>query len=280
MVRMTTVAADRDLTVEEGALPGGLPYLAIGSGPDLVVLRGFTTTHTNPTGMARTFEIRMLRPLARHFRVYAVNRPPGLADSVTMAEIATMHADALRARFGGPVDLLGMSSGGSVALQLAVDHPDIVRRLVLVGAAARIGEEARAAQRRYIEATAVGKRGAHHLAPMKVSSKVGAMLLAPLMWLLDPLARPKDPSDMVAFGRAEDRFDATARLGEVTAPTLVIGGDRDEVYGPAIFTETAEGVRSGTLVLYPKASHGTTFTAPRLADDVATFLLPPVDDAA
>ena len=269
---MTTSAVDNELAFEEGSLAGGLPYFAIGHGPDLVVLRGFTTTHTNPTGMTLKFEIRMLRPLARHFRVYAVNRPPALPAGVTMAEIATMHADALRAHFGGPVDLLGMSSGGSVALQVAADHPDVVRRLVLVGAAARIGDAAREAQRRYIEATAEGKRGAHHLAPMKVSSKVGATLLAPLMWLLDPLARPKDPSDMVAFGRAEDRFDLTARLAEISAPTLVIGGDRDEVYGPAIFAETADGVRDGTLVLYPGASHGTTFTAKRLGDDVASFL--------
>jgi pimeloyl-ACP methyl ester carboxylesterase len=272
MVRMTTSTMDQALDVEEGSLPGGLPYFAIGNGPDLVVLRGFTTTHTNPTGMALKFEIRMLRPLARHFRVYAVNRPPSLPEGVTMADIATMHAHAIRARFGGPVDLLGMSSGGSVALQVAADHPDVVRRLVLVGAAARLGDEAREAQRRYIEATAAGRRGAHHLAPMKVSSRVGARLLAPLMWLLDPLARPKDPRDMVAFGRAEDRFDLSNRLADVTAPTLVIGGDRDEVYGPAIFAETAEGVRDGTLVRYPKASHGTTFTAPRLAEDVASFL--------
>lgn len=270
-MRTTT---DPDLAFEEGMLAGGLPYFAIGRGPDLVVLRGFTTTHTNPTGMALTFEIRMLRPLARHFRVYAVNRPAGLRDGVTMAEIATMHADAIRERFGGPVDLLGMSSGGSVALQVAVDHPDVVRRLVLVGAAARLGTAARDAQRRYIEATAVGRRGAHHLAPMKVSSKVGATLLAPLMWLLDPLARPKDARDMVAFGRAEDRFDLSTRLADVSVPTLVIGGDRDDVYGPAIFSETAQGVRDGRLVLYPKASHGTTFTAPRLADDVTAFLAP------
>ncbi|MEV4899445.1 LuxR C-terminal-related transcriptional regulator, partial [Nonomuraea sp. NPDC055795] len=34
--------------------------------------------------------------------------------------------------FGGPVDVLGMSSGGSLALQLAADHPEAVRRVVRV----------------------------------------------------------------------------------------------------------------------------------------------------
>jgi pimeloyl-ACP methyl ester carboxylesterase len=148
----------------------------------------------------------------------------------------------------------------------------------LVGAGYKIGDAARDAQMKYIEATAAGKRGAQHLAPMKVSSKVGARILAPIMWLLDPLARPKDPSDMVAFARAEDAFDLGDRLGSVTAPTLVIGGEKDEVYSPEIFRRTAEGVRDGRLILYSGASHGTTFTDKRLGNDVAAFLGEPAPE--
>jgi pimeloyl-ACP methyl ester carboxylesterase len=268
---MGSMADDPEVT--DGALPGGLPYFALGAGPPLVVLRGFTTTHTNPTGMQRRFEIGLVRPLARRFRVYATNRAPGLPDGVTMAQIASQHAEAFTTEFGGPVDVLGMSSGGSIALQVAADHPAAIRRLVLVGAGCRIGDEARAAQMRYIDATAAGRRGAQHLASMKVSSKIGATLLAPLMWLLDPLARPKDPTDMIRFARAEDAFDLTDRLDDVTAPTLVIGGARDAVYSQAIFKETADGVQDGRLILYPDTDHAKVFTNKHLADDVAAFLL-------
>src|SRR5919202_578494 len=265
------LAVSNDLHFAVGEL-SRLPYFAIGSGPELVVLRGFTTTHTNPRGMQLRLEIRMLRPLARRFRVYAVNRPPGLTPGTTMTDIATVQADALRAAFDGPVDLLGMSSGGSVALQVAADHPDVVRRLVLVGAGYQVGQQAREAQMRYIAALANGSRGAQHLASLKVSSRIGARLLAPLMRLLDPLVRPKDPSDMVIFARAEDAFDLSGRLGDVTAPTLVIGGDRDEVYSPEIFARTAQGVRNGRLILYRGANHATTLTHTSLADEVALFL--------
>jgi pimeloyl-ACP methyl ester carboxylesterase len=171
-----------------------------------------------------------------------------------------------------------MSSGGSIAMQVAADHPDAIRRLVLVGAAARVGDAARAAQMRYIDAVAAGKRGAHHLAPMKVSSKLGAKLLAPVMWLADPLVRPRDPSDMVAFARAEDAFDLRDRLHDIVAPTLVIGGGRDEVYSAELLRATAEGVRDGRLISYDGASHAAVFTDRRLGPDVADFLLAP--DAA
>jgi len=88
--------------------------------------------------------------------------------------------------------------------------------------------------------------------PFKVQSRVGARLLAPVTWLLDPLVRPRNPTDMVAFARAEDAFDIGPRLGEITAPTLVIAGDRDSVYSPEIFQRTAQGVANGRLVLYPE----------------------------
>ena len=262
------------LPVREGSLRHGLPYFSFGSGPPLLVLRGFATVHANPTGPQRAFEVRLLTPLSRHVTVYAVGRAPGLPAGTTMAEIADQHADAFRDRFGGQVDVLGISSGGSVALQLAADHPDVVRRLVLVGAGHRLGPDARQAQRRYVEAAA-GHRGAHHLASQKVASPIGARLLAPLMWLLDPLTRPEDPSDMVAFARAEDAFDIGPRLGEIAAPTLVIAGDRDPGYTPEIVRETAEGVRNGRLTVYPHTGHGGTLTRQRFASDVIDFLLGP-----
>ena len=260
------------LELVEGALPRGLPYLAFGSGPPLVVLRGFMTIHANPVGLQRRFEIGLLAPLAHHYRVYAVGRAPGLPPHSSMADIAHDHADAFQTEFGAPVDLLGMSSGGSIALQVAADHPDVLRRLVLVSAGYRLGTAAREAQRHYVDAAAAGRRGAHHLAPFKVESALGARLVAPLMWMLDPLLRPPQVTDMVAFAHAEDTFDLGARLGEITAPTLVIAGDRDRVYSYEIFQRTANGVRDGKLIVYPRTGHGRTLTSRRFVDDVTAFL--------
>ena len=261
-----------DLDVDDGTLARGLPCFAFGSGRPLAVLRGFMTVHANPVGLQRRFEIRLLAPLARHFRVYAIGRAPGMSPDTSMADIARDHAEALRAEFGAAVDLLGVSSGGSIALQLAADHPDVVRRLVLVSAGYRLGTAAKEALLRYVEATAAGRRGAHYLAPFKVESNAGARLVAPLMWLLDPLLRPRDPADMVAFARAEDAFDLGPRLGEVTAPTLVIAGERDRIYSAAIFQRTAAGVRDGRLIVYPGTGHGGTLASRRFVDDVTAFL--------
>ena len=262
------------LEVSEGTLLHGMPYLAFGAGPPLLLLRGFMTVHANPVGLQSRLEIRLLAPLARHFRVFAVGRAPGMPSAASMADLAREHAEAIRAEFGTAVDVVGVSSGGSVALQLAADHPDVVRRLIVVSAGYRLGGAAKEAQLRYVEAAAAGRRGAQYLAPVKVASPLGARLLAPLMWLLDPLLRPGDTADMVAFAHAEDAFDLGARLGEITAPTLVIAGDRDNIYSPEILTRTAQDIPGGRLILYQGTGHGGTLTNRRFATDVTAFLSP------
>ncbi|MEV0296736.1 alpha/beta hydrolase [Nocardia sp. NPDC050710] len=261
---------DAELTVVEGTLAHGLPYLAFGAGRPLVFLRWFSPDHANPTGWMRTSEIKSLTPLARRFRVYAVNRAPGMAEGTTMADIAAQHADALLAEFDGPVDVLGISSGGSLGLQLAADHPAAVRRLVIAASGYRLEDDARANQLNYAEAAFAGRRALHHMAPN--SSQLRDRLITAAMWLADPLLRPENPADTLAFVRAEDAFDLSARLGDIEAPTLVIGGERDEFYPTANFRRTADGIPDSHLIIYPNIGHTAVLTHPRFARDIASFL--------
>lgn len=258
--------------VTEGSLRHGMPYLAFGSGRPLVFLRWFTPDHANPTGRMRSSELKKLAGLARHFRVYVVGRAPGTAAGATMSGLGDEHADALHAQFGEPVDVLGVSSGGSIALQLAADHPDVVRKLVVVSAACRLDPVLRTGQRRYAEAILAGRRGLHHLAPATVANPVGARLAGAAMWLADPLVRPKVPADTHHFLVAEGGFDLTGRLGEITVPTLIVGGDRDGSYSTETFRHTADGIPDARLILYPRTGHIGTVSHPRFVGDVVRFL--------
>ncbi|MEC3955991.1 alpha/beta hydrolase [Nocardia sp. CDC153] len=258
--------------VSEGALTHGLPYLAFGSGQPLVFLRWFTPDHANPTGWQRTSEIRTLAPLARHFRVYAVGRAPGMAMGTTMADIATQHAEAIRAEFGSAVNVLGVSSGGSVALQLAADHPDVVRMLVVASSGDTLPMTAKRAQMSYANAVAAGRRGLHHTAPVMVRSRTLARLAAAILWLADPLARPENPADTAAFLQAEDSFDISERLGEITAPTLVVGGELDAFYPVETFRRTADRIPNAQLTIYRRTGHQGVVKHKLFAQDVISFI--------
>jgi len=260
--------------VREGVL-GGLPYLRLGRGPDLVVLNGITPVATPPRPVRRAAAITFA-PLARRSTVWLVNRRPGLHPAVTMADLAADHAAVLTAHFGGPVDVLGVSTGGSVALQLAADHPRAVQRLVVACAAHRLGPLAKEVM---LRAAALQRAGAdraaqRELARLTTRSAVSGRVLGDVQWLAERLlfGRHVDRADWYATIRAEDVFDLGPRLREITAPTLVVGGDRDLAYPPELLAATASGIPGATLRLYRGRGHGGALVDRRFAPDVARHL--------
>ena len=262
--------------VQEGILKGGLPCLSFGDGPPLVVFPGLGMTNANPTGLQRWGELRLLAPLARAFTVYRIGCRVGLEPGTTMTDLANDYAEALEEEFGGPVDVLGISTGGSLALQLAAERPELVRRLVVAGAAYRLSEHGREFQRRVAELAAAGDRRkmSQMQAPDVADSRLGRRIAGGLLWLAGPLFIRRDwgPSDMIATIGAEDAFDLGDRLKEITAPTLVVSGGRDRFYPTELFRETANGIPNARLILYENRAHGGTFADRRFGRDVVAFL--------
>jgi pimeloyl-ACP methyl ester carboxylesterase len=131
--------------------------------------------------------------LARDFTVYVVNRKRGLQPGESMSDIAGHLANAIEHDLGQPVFLEGTSTGGSVALQLAVDRPDLVRRLVVVSAAYRLGPRGRELQAEMARLIRAGE-------PRQAwASVVTVMLPGPLRGPARPLSRlavgPMVPAD-------------------------------------------------------------------------------------
>jgi pimeloyl-ACP methyl ester carboxylesterase len=264
--------------VREGIQKGCLTYITFGDGPPLIVFPGLGPSNANPTGMLLRFEMGWLSPLARAFRVYRLNRKVGLAPATTMADLASHYATAIEDSFEGAVNILGFSTGGSIAQQFAADRPDLVCSLVLAGTACRLGPVARDAQRRHAHFAASGRyrRSLAALAPTITGSALGQRLAGAAMWLAAPLGGMGpywDPSDMIVTVEAEDAFDVSERLGEIRAPTLVIGGERDPVYSRGLFEETTRGIPDARLLIYKGRGHGGTVTDRRFARDVKTFLV-------
>ncbi len=242
-----------------GMLSGGVPYLAVGNGPPLVAVQGLTARHEVPTGMERRMALSHAGSWSGHFRVYVVNRKQGLHVGESMSDIAGHLAAAIDAEFGEPVFLTGTSTGGSVALQLAVDRPDLVRALVVIASAYRLGPQGRRVQQDLARLTRAGDPAGGFAQLMT------AMLPPALRRPALPVARvmmrsmsTEDPTDMLVTLDAEDAFDVGDQLHLITAPTLVIGGAKDVFYTRELFEGTAAGVKDGRAHIYPDWGHGRT----------------------
>lgn len=262
--------------VSEGRFSTGVPYLRLGQGPPLLVASGLTAEHANPTGMWRRSSLSWAAPFAAHFTVYLVNRKPGLLPGATMADLARDYADTIERDLGRSVHVHGTSTGGSVALQLASDRPELVDRLVVGAAACRLSPRGREVQAELLRLTEAGdgRKAMAYLAGTQVSRPV-APLARGAGWAMGGSFIASDPSDMLITLAAEDVFDAEPGLGRIRAPTLVLGGTRDVFYSEELFRRTAEGVPRGRAVIFPGRSHVQVAGSKVVAGIALGFLLGP-----
>ncbi|TVR62774.1 MAG: alpha/beta hydrolase [Spirochaetaceae bacterium] len=250
----------------------GLPYNRSGRGARaLVIFPGLTFENKPQFGM-----LSMYAFLKREFTLFAVNRRPGMPSGCTLRDMGDDYATMIREEFGGPVDVIGISTGGSIALHFAADHPDLVRRLVIHSSAHTLNDAAKALQ---LEVARLAQKGEWRQAWATIVRTIfpqkgpGRWLSQPLVgfsaWLLSRKP-PRDPGDLVATVRAEDEHAFKDRLGEIAAPTLVAGGADDFFYSPSLFGETAAGIPNSRLCLYEKMGHPATGW--QFRSDVLTFL--------
>lgn len=267
-----------------GHFHGGLPYNRTGRGPRrLVALQGLMFENEPMSGISARFILAPYESLADEYTTYVVTRRPGLPQGFSLADMAADYAAMIAEEHGGPVDVVGTSTGGSIALQLAADHPEAVRRLVVHSAAYTLGPVGRRIQKKAAELAARGEWGAVASLMMEwVMPRRGLKrrLMRPLgcaAGLAMSFGAPSDASDFIVTVEAEDAFDFRSRLGEIRAPTLVIAGAEDPGYTPELFRETAAGIPDACLILYDGMGHPAS--GPVFRRDLRAFLLETGGDA-
>ena len=169
--------------------------------------------------------------------------------------------------------LLGHSMGGSVAQQLALDHPERIERLVLYGTAA-CGDlpgrfETFEESIRRLEQDGIAATAERIAATWFVHGRTAAFYP-----LCAEAGRGAARDAAIACLRALPRFDVRARLGEIAMPTLIIGGDRDRSIALAQLLELQRGIRGAELCVAPGCAHNVHLEKPELFNRVVgDFLL-------
>jgi len=250
----------------------GLPYNRSGHGPrPLVVIQGLMFENKPQSGLV----VRMYKFLEDDYTVYSVLRKPGMPRGYTLKDMADDYAAMIREEFGGPLDVIGISTGGSIVQHFAADHPDLVRRLVIPSSAYMLSDTAKQlqltlgqlARRQWTKAWAL------LMDSVLPQHGVKKILSRPIVWLASPLmalTTPQDPNDLIVTVEAEDAHNFKDRLAQIIAPTLVVAGEQDPFYTPALFRETAAGIPKARLCLY--AGMGHPASGKQFRHDVLAFL--------
>ena len=258
----------------ERGMAGTIPYAAVGSGKTVVVCSGlWPTAGVDSEWLVRGAIIPLRRMGSR--RLVVLNRRRNLATDVGMRELASEYADAIRSGLGAPVDVLGTSTGGSIAQQLAADHSDVVGRLVLLSTACRLGPVGREVQSRVAGYLRAGRDRAAvatisaDLAPSGFRTLARGLGWASARHVLGDAAAA---ADLATILEAEDGFDLAQCSNAIQATTLIVAGGRDRYYSRGLFAETAALIPNSHLRLFGRRGHMTVANDPRAQATIAGFL--------
>jgi len=195
--------------------------------------------------------MRQLEGLADVARVVAPDLPghgrTGGAVPRSIAESADFVARFLDAVGIDRVVIGGHSMGGGIALRFALDHPDRVIGLALIGTGARLRVLPRLLELLATDPPA----GLDLLMGMALAAAAPADLRATLH--RQTAANPEG----VVLGdlRACDAFDALARVAEIAVPTLALCGEEDQLTPPKYARHFGERIPGARVVIVPGAGH-------------------------
>ena len=230
-------------------------YVVHGEGEPLVLMHGGFCT-------VETFA-RQTPEFAKHYRVFVPERrghgrTPDVAGPITYEAMAQDTIGFMEALGIGNAHLVGYSDGGNTAIVLALKRPDLVRKLVCMGAnfhyngmvpdAVQVMEHATPDNfypwliNKYKE---VSPDGPDHLP--EVFEKIMRM------WREEPALAADD-------------------LTRIQAPALVLVGDRDWV-APEHSLEMFRSIPAAQLCVVPGATHGAPFEKASLVNQIVLEFL-------
>ncbi len=237
------------------------------------------------TAVLDDWDPRVLDGVAVQHHVIAFdNRGVGATGGRVPADIEEMGADAIAfIRFLGheQVDLIGFSLGGAVAQMVALQAPDLVRRMVLAGTGPRGGggiwKMPFIVGGAYTKAFLARKDPRHFLFfPRAAEGKNAAKeYFARLGERTRDLDRPISRQARLAQLRAitSGGLHAPDDLSAIKVPVLVANGDKDLMVASEHSKDMAARLPDSRLRIYPDSGHGGVFQHHReFVPEVLAFL--------
>ncbi len=244
-----------------------------GSGPALLILHGLGDDHRALRRLVPELSARhrVVAPDLRGHGGTSLGHPDG-----SLGQLATDVVTLLDTLGLDRVDLVGFSLGGTISLQVAIQAPDRVRRLVGIATSSRVGRAALAFYRdraRLADAGAAALRAA-------LAEDVATLFLPGSPLVAEHLRlREEATADPRGFANA---CRANLALGEapldpglhrITAPTLLVAAREDSLCPPRAAEIVAAGLPGAHLEIVDGTGHEIPLEQPQaLAGRILEFI--------
>ncbi len=241
---------------------GALAAHREGAGPRVVLVHGFTQT-------AASWR-RVVAALGDRYEVVTVDLP-GHGASAACAVTSLSDAASLVGDAGGRACYVGYSLGGRCCLTLALEHPELVESLVLVGATAGILDEHERAARRAADDALADRLDAADGQPAGLEEFLRDWLAGPLFAHLDAdqadvasrLANtPRGLAASLRTMGTGTQVPSYDRLAGLEMPVTLVTGAKDERFDALARHMAAAIGPNARHEVVPDVGHAVPFEAP------------------
>ena len=252
-----------------------MDYCKFGQGAEtLVVIPGLSAQSVMPMAdlMADAYKL-----LTDDFTIYVFDRKKGeLTMPYTIKDMADDTAEAITELGLSNVNIFGASQGGMIAMEIAIEHPELVDKLVLGSTSSHVRDDEfqvfdtwiKLAKERRAEELYLNFGEKVYPEDVFVGSKEG--LIQASKTLTD-----EDFSRFIVLTESLRHFDITADLNKITCPALVIGSKTDKVLGGNASELIALSLSNSSdceLYMYDGYGHAVYDCAPDYPERILKFL--------
>lgn len=251
-------------TIDVGGVPFAYRQLGPASGVPVIFLHHLMAVLDD-------WDPRVIDGIAAQRPVIALdNRGVGASGGSVPDTVDEMGRDAIafiRALGYQQVDLLGFSLGGGVAQMVALQAPDLVRRMILAGTGPRggggIDEITRVAVMAYLKSALTLSDARNFL--FFPRSPDGKRAAKAYFARLKERSSNRDKPISLQARRAQLKAIMKAGtspaddLSVITQPVFVANGDNDLMVASSLSADIARRLPNARLTIYPDSGHGGVF---------------------
>jgi len=251
----------------------GMDYITFGKGNEhLIVIPGLGDGIKTVKGTAAVFAM-MYKCFAKDYKVYVFSRKNSLEAGCSTRDMAADQKTAMSILGISQADFIGVSQGGMISQYVAIDYPELVKKLVLAVTLSKQNETVQKVIGSWIKmAESKNYKSLFIDTTEKLYTEKRLKKLRPLYPLLSKIGKPKDYNRFIIQANACIKHNAYSELDKIKSPALVIGVDNDKVVGVNTSEEIAGKIKNSKLILYEDYEHGVYEEAKTFNSRILDFL--------
>ncbi|AEV69983.1 alpha/beta fold hydrolase [Acetivibrio clariflavus] len=230
-----------------------IDYVSFGRGTQpLVLIPGLSLRDVKGSGTLLAYMYRMF---SKDYKVFCIDKKRIIPIDYTVEEIAEDYSMALRALNIEKACILGISQGGMIAQYLALNHSELVQKLVLGVTLSRNNETVISCINEWIHMAESGNFKALGIDILrKTYSEEYIKKYAWLFPILSKIMKPENSERFIALAKSCLTCNTYDRLEEIKCPVYVIGGCKDKVVTGEASYEIASKIGC-SIYMYENLGH-------------------------